>query len=1114
MATRKREKLNGLVISDVSINQPVFITMVMLAVIVFGLLSFRSTPVNLLPDFDVPIMAVTVAYPGAGPESVADTVVRPIEDAVNTISGLDHITSNASEGIAQIILEFEQGTDINLIDQDVREKVNGVVPTLPRDVRDPIFQRFDPGAAPIMTIAVGGVQNQTPLELRREIDEEVVPLLQRAQGVGSIDVFGGQERQINVYMDLAKLQAYGILPAQLTASLQQANSNLGLGSITSGNQEISLRAPSQLQSVEDIARIQITGTSYRIGDVAVVEDGVAETESYSRLNANEAIILNVRKQSGTNTVQVADNVRAQLEDVFSTRPALTYNVVADDSVDVRNSVISSLEELLFATIAAFLVVWLFFGNLRSTFITMIGLPVILVGTFIFMPLFGITINLISLLALSLCVGLVIDDAIVVRENIFRHLERGESARVASSKGTAEVSLSVLAMTFTIVAVFVPVTFAEGTAGIVFKSFGIIVAIAILLSLVEAFTFAPMMSANLFARNTTKHKPVPAEHSQRLEVHANVDEDERDASLVHEANEDPGRLGTWYGNLLAWSLKSLFNRMIVVVIAILVLVGSGVVASGLKFSFFPEQDPHQFIMGFELPPGTALEETNRLAKQAETVILTDPAVETVISRAGFSGNAERAEFTVILKGKEPSLPAQERLREQLPFLPRLAFSAPSFQGSSTAVTGRELQVSLQTTRPLNEIDPVVKAITAEMNSVQGLVDIDSNYQTGKPELQFIADPARIGDIGVTNDDIASSVRALINGERATVLRQNGQDTDVVIRLRPEDRASTDSIEAIAIPTRSGIVPLSSLGQVVLSDSPTTVRRYDRLNQVIIGANLEGRNLAEAQAELDAKMAGLGIPNDIVVSYTGEFQQQTEGFDTLFIAMGLSVILVYMVLASQFGSFTQPIVIMMAMPFSFIGAFLALRITNIDLDITGMIGLIMLLGLVVKNSILLVDFTNRLRRIGLEKHEALRLSGAIRLRPILMTSLALIAGAIPVAFGIHIFGTGEGSEFRRGLAVVLIGGLTTSTVLTLLVVPTAYSLMDSVVTRISRLFNRGASEERAAPAPALVPATAAAGASNVPTGTNGVTTNGSGQANGLNGSVNGKHDPVEETVVRQD
>ncbi|HWQ14916.1 MAG TPA: efflux RND transporter permease subunit [Roseiflexaceae bacterium] len=1110
---RPPEPLSGMPISDTSIRQPVFITMLMLLTITFGLLSFRTLPVNLLPDFEVGVIAVSVLYPGAGPESVAEQVARPIEDAVNTIEGIEHITSTSSEGLALIILEFEEGVPLEQADQDVREKVNAIRPTLPRDVREPVFSTFDPNSAPILSIAFAGTAGQSPLELRRIVDAEIAPRLQRARGVGSATISGGQERQVNVLMDLEKLRAYGILPVQITRALQQANANLGLGTIESGGQEISLRAPSMLQRPEDIAAIPITGTPYRVSDVAVVEDGVAERRSFTRLDGQDAIVVNILKQSGANTVAVADGVKAELAQIFATRSDLTYVIPRDNSTAVTQSTISSLEELVFSAVAALLVVMLFFSGPRTTLltaappaalvavgigllpalgvsvskalvlglavgllvlltfwrdrntlVTMAGLPIILIGTFAVMPLFGLSINLITLLALALCVGLVIDDAIVVRENIFRHTQRGEPPRVAASKGTAEVALSVLAMTFTVVAVFVPVTFTTGTTGIIFKSFGITIAIAILLSLFEAFMFAPMLSANLFRRQKVQQHPHDAEHAHRPEIAGAVARlrtqgNERDASLIHEANEDPGPLGRTYERLLGWSLRSTWTRLLVVLLAVVVLALSVVAARGLKFQFFPAEDPGEFLVGYELPPGAALSETDRLAAAAERIMLADPDVEHVIGTIGFTGSPERAEFFVRLREGVPTRAVEGRLRAQLTFLPNLTFGLPSVGApSSTGVTGRALQLSLQTTRPASEIAPLIERIRQELAQVPGLVDIDTNFKPGKPELRFVAEPVRIGEVGITNDDIASSVRALINGERATVLRQGGQDVDVVVRLRPEDRSSPESLRNIIIPTRSGPVPLTALGTAELAASPISIRRYDRLNQVIVGANLvEGRNLGEAQQEVQARLDAIGLPPDVETSFVGLAQMQTEGFDSLLLAMGLSVLFVYMVLASQFGSFTQPLVIMAAMPFSFIGAFLALRLVGLPLDITGMIGLIMLLGLVVKNSILLVDFTNRLRRAGLPKHAALELAGAIRLRPILMTTLALVAGALPVALGIHLVGTGEGGEFRKGLATVLIGGLLTSMVLTLLVVPTAYSLMESLTGRAMAFFRRRFGQE---------------------------------------------------------
>lgn len=1043
MAQRpSREQLNGMSISDTSIRQPVFITMLMLLAVTFGILSFNRMPVNLLPEINLPIVAVTVSYPGAGPASVVDQVTEPIEQTVNTINGIKHITSNSSEGLSLLILEFNEGTDISQAEQDVRQKINGIRNSLPRDIREPIYQRFDPNQAPILSIAIAPTEAIDPLELRDRIDDQITPRLQRATGVGSVTVQGGLTRQINVWMQLDKLQAYGLIPAQLTRALQSANANLGLGSINAGTQDISLRAPSMLTSIEDIADIQITGTSYKISDVATVEEGIADATSYTRLDGSDAIILDVRKQSGTNTVQVADAVRTELEAVFDNRTDMSYIIPRDQSISVRESVISSLEELIFATIAALIVVFLFFRDIRNTLITMAGLPIILIATFIAMSLFGLTINLITLLALSLCVGLVIDDAIVVRENIFRHTLRGKSARVASSVGTAEVSLSVLAMTLTIVAVFVPVTFTTGTVGIIFKSFGITVAVAMLLSLVEAFTFAPMLSANAFRAKKQENNHNHGHHT------VDIDESDPNASLLHEANESPGKLGDFYGNLLARSLRTRTNRIMIMVVALVVLGLSFVVAGQLKFTFFPAEDPHEYIMGFEMPPGTTLAETDRIARQVEQVLLNEETTVSVISTVGFSGNPERAEFSIKLKGKTPTQAAQDAVRPKLSFAPNLAFGVPSFQGSSTGVAGRTLQLSLQTNRDPEEITPLVNQIMTQMRQTPGMVDVATNYVPGKPELRLLADPNRIGDLGLTNEDIASSVRALINGERATVLRRDGTDTDIVVRLAPADRSDATALGNIIIPTRSGSVALSSLGQFELASSPVTIRRYDRLNQVLIGANLQDLNIGDAQTMVTGMMATLDVPSDVVWKFTGQSQQQTEGFSSLIIAMALSVLFVYMVLASQFGSFTQPFVIMLAMPFSFIGAFLGLILTNTDLDITGMIGLIMLLGLVTKNSILLVDFTNRLRKAGLDKHEALRVAGAVRLRPILMTTFAIIAGALPVAMGIHIFGTGQGGEFRRGLATVLIGGLTTSMLLTLFVVPAAYSLLDSLTSRLRR------------------------------------------------------------------
>lgn len=1029
------EKLDGMAIADTSIRQPVFITMIMLLVVVIGALAYRSLPVNLLPDIDIPTVGVFMAYPGAGPESMADQVAKPVEDQLQTLNGLKHITSINREGTTQFIIEFNTDVSVDRALQDVRDKVNTVIPTLPRDVTDPVFQKFDPNQAPILTLALSSKSGRSPLELRTLVDDEIVPRLQQAQGVGAISVDGGQVRQINVQMDLNKLKTWRILPVQLTRAIQNANTNKGLGTITADDRDINLRAPSMLQTPQDIARIQITGTPYRVGDVATIEDGTSEVKGYARLDGRDAISISIRKQSGSNTIAVAESAKAQITSIFEANPDLTYFIPSDQSTEIKASTDAAIEELLIAAVAAMLVVLVFFRDIRNTLVTVAGLPVIMIGTFAAISLFGITINLISLLALSVSVGLVIDDAIVVRENIFRQMERGATPRMAASHGTAQVTLSVLAMSLTIIAVFLPVTFTSGVTGIIFKSFGITVACAMAISLVEAFTLAPMLSAYFFKQKYGVTHPAA--------VSRPMTEQE---DVLDEANEKLGPLARFYENLLMWSLR---RRWVVVVITLVVFAASGWAATGLKFNFFPQTDSSEFAMGFELPPGATLAQTNQLAVRAEEILLKDPAVEAIQATVGGAGNSESTQFYVKLHEGEPTIATQDRLRPQLGFLPTLVFGKPGFGGATTDISARDIQISVQTNEPLESLVPVLQQLQSRTSGVSYLTDIDTTFKPGKPELQFHLDPAKLGDLGYTNDDIATSVRALINGDTATTFRQNGKDSDVVVRLKPGDRVGIEAIRGLTIPTQSGSVPLSTLGRVELTGGPTAIRRYDRLNQVLIGANVQGRNISEVQQELAAGVQQLGLPSNIQVSFVGFASSQNEGFETLFIAMALSILFVYMVLASQFGSFLQPLVIMLAMPFSFIGAFLALRITNIELSIFGMIGLIMLLGLVVKNSILMVDFTNRLISAGMDKDLALGRAGAIRLRPILMTTIALVVGSLPSAIGL-----GEGAEIRRALSVVVIGGLITSMFLTLLVVPTAFSLLESATRWVGGLFRRRA------------------------------------------------------------
>lgn len=1057
----KHPPLKGFLVSDTAIKQPVFVTMLMLLGVVVGFLAFRTMPVDLIPDIDIPIVTVQVAYPGAGPESVADQVAKPIEDELSTLSGVDTITSNSAEGFATIIVEFAQEVDVDLAVQDVREKVTGVRARLPQDIEEPVYERIDLNASPILTLAVSSNGGQDGESLRRLLEDEIVPSIQRAEGVGSTTLTGGRERQINVNLDLARLQSLRILPAQVSQAIAQANYNVGVGDTLVGDQEFNLRTPSVFDTPEDIAAVGIGNMGYTVGDVAQIEDGQTEVETYARLDGTDTIILDIRKQSGTNTVAVSDAAVAEIEEVFVNYPDLRYEVIVDDAEEVRANVNSALEEIVLAVIFAMLVVWVFFRNFRNTIVTILGLPVILICTFAGMALFGISINIVSLLALSISVGLVIDDAIVIRENIFRHIERGEHPIIAASRGTAQVTGAVFAMTLTIVVVFVPVTFTSGITGVIFQSIGLTIAIAMVISLVEAFTLAPTTAAYW----SSQHKFTPPKIKPGEE------------HLPDEAHEELGRSERIYARILDWSLH---HRVMMVGIAALVAAGSFYTTRGLEFAFFPESDGSQFGMELELAPGTPLAETDRWARQVEEALLADPEIETVLTTVGDTGGlaggggAERATFLVSVSDDTTPLAVQARMRPQFADVPGMMFGKPSYQaGTGTDVSNRPLLVQVRGIGELKELAPIADNLVASFADIPGLYDVDTTYNPGKPELQYNLQQARANDYGLTNQDLATTMRTLVDGDTTATYREAGEDYDIVVQLRPEDRRSVEELGAVRLPFGDEDVLLNSIANVEVASSPTTIRRVDRQVEILIGGNNIDRNQNAVQADMQAQLANVAVPQGVRVSFAGATEDQQEGFQSLLLAMLLSVTFVYMVLASQFSSFTQPLVIMLAMPLSFVGAFLALRITGLELDILAMIGMLMLLGLVVKNSILVVDFTNQLRAAGMDKHAALTRASALRLRPILMTSLSLVFAAFPAAIGL-----GEGAALRQGLSTVVIGGMLASTMLTLLLIPTAYSLMEGFTDWLSRVFRRLGLSRDVTMAPQLAPAGAMANGASAP------------------------------------
>ena len=1013
---------------DISIKQPVFITMVMLALIVLGVIAYTGMPLDFFPDVSFPTMAVITVYPGAGPGEVENQVTKPIEEAMVTAPGVEEVQSRSYEGYSVVIVSFSLDKDEKVALQEVREKIANVRSDLPDDVLEPTITAYDPSSLPILRISVGqsvGVGTAAS-DVRLTVTEDVLPRLQRIDGVADAVVTGGREREIQVLLDADALKARRVAPQQVIATIVAESYSIPGGSVEQAGQDLLLRTPGNFNTVADVANLQVPTAlgAVRVGDIATVQDGWKEQDTFSRLDGQEAVIVSVRKQSGTNTVQVADRVKKELAALGEERSDLNLVAVQDQSIFVRNSFEDAMRELLIGALAASLVVLLFFRNLRNTLVTVAGLPIILLGTFAVMSALNMTINIVSLMALTLSVGLIIDDAIVVRENIFRHMEMGKAPKQASIDGTAEVAMPVVAMSLTIVSVFLPIAFVGGLVGKFLNSFGVVVSIAVLISLVEALTFAPMLSAYLFKQQKPK-----------------ITEAEAESGVAHASM---GRIERFYLRSLGWTLR---HRTVTLIFGVVLLVASAFGAMSLKQSFLPSVGQGSVDMSLTLPPGGSLTQTDEEARATEVRLLAMDGVASVLTTVGGRGTPETASFHVNLKDGYSLDEFSTAARGALTDVPGLSISGGSFTAMAsggTSVMGKPVQLTLKTVGDADTLNQYSVELAQKLKAVPGLVDVDVSYQPGKPEVLLVVDRRKAADLGINIATVGSTIRTLVEGAEVATFRGVGAEADIRVQLQETDRARLDQILDLQVPTTHGFIPLRQIAHMEEASGPTQINRVDRQPAVIVGADTFGRVQADVIDDVTRVMEEATLPAGVTWAFTGEQKMMTEAFTAMGMAMLLAVLFVYMVLASQFGSFIQPLVIMLALPFAAIGGLLSLLIFNLPLDMTAMIGLILLFGLVTKNSILLVDLTNKMRRKrGMDISTALRTAGPIRLRPILMTTLALILGMLPVAIGM-----GTGSDFRQPMAITVIGGLITSTILTLLFVPMAYSLVEGGLARYQR------------------------------------------------------------------
>jgi len=1017
-------------LSDVSIERPIFTAMIMLAIVVFGGVMFNKLSVDLFPKVDFPIVTITTTYAGADPETMESKVADPIEEAVNSLSGIEQLRSTSLEGVAQVFVQFELGVNLDAAAQDVRDRVASVQRDLPPGADAPIVEKLDLGASPIMQIAISGSADAATLA--RFAEDVLRPGLERIDGVGQLELVGSREREAHVWIDPDKLRTYGFTVPEVVQALRAQNVDLPGGRVTRGSEELVVRTNAQAHSIEELGNVVLSaknGAIIRVSDVATVEDSLEEQRSLAQVDGQAAIAVVLRKQSDANTIVVAEAVQKALPEMQRLAPPGTkVEVLLDNSKNIKSSVETVELDLVLGAFLAVLIIFVFLRDARATFISALALPTSVIGTFAFVKGMGFTLNMMTTLALSLSIGILIDDAIVVIENIVRHRnELKESARDAAQRGTAEIGLAVLATTMSIVAVFVPVAFMEGMVGQFFYEFGLTVAFAVLLSLFVSFTLTPMLSARLL----TEHHAATTGLSGFIE------------GLLTG-------LENGYRRAIRWALR---NRAITVGLAVASLVGAFAVAGKLGFEFIPPEDRGQFQINVELPTGTSLSQSAEVTFDLAAAAKTVPGVTSTFSTVG-GGVQEKvntAQIIVTLLPKDKRAYGQQDvmafLRKKLAGKPGVLLSIEQLQNvSGGGQRAAPVQYNLRG-NDLAELERAAKQVADRMRKLSGFADVDITYRTGKPEVDVAIDRARAADLGVQAIQVASTVRTLIAGEVATEFEQGGDRYDVRVQLPIDQRNSTDIIRSAQVRTATGeLVEVGQLGEIVERQGPSQIDRQARQRQVTVLASLEDKALSVALAEVDTIIKEV-VPPHITTAVAGFGERLKESNASMGFSMLLAILCIYMILASQFESLIHPLTIMVSLPFALIGAFGGLLIARMHMSIFAMIGLIMLMGLVTKNAILLVDFAVQLRERGQDMALALENAGATRLRPILMTTAAMIFGMIPVAIG-H----GDGGETRAPMGVAVIGGLITSTVLTLIVVPVIYTFMDAVTRFFGKLFGQ--------------------------------------------------------------
>lgn len=1030
-------------ITEIAIKRPTLIVVIFTVLSIVGIICYQRLNYNLFPKFEMPVISVVTIYPGASPGVMETSVTKPLEDAVATLENLDKIASISQEGVSFITIQLTNDANVDIALQDAQRKINSVLSTLPDDAETPSLNKFSFDDLPILQFSASS--KLSPMEFYQLMDNRIRPELSKISGMGQITLVGGKKRKIMVNVKRQRLEAYGISLSQIVNVIKAGNQEVPAGEVKGKTDQFDLRVEGEVKSLDQLANLVVLkgkdGGLVRLSEVAEVTDATEEVETLSRINYKSSIGVLIQKQTDANTVQVSEEVKKMLQDlqVEYKEIGLNFIVSSDTSTFTLAAAHSVLEDLLFAVILVALVMLVFLHSIRNAAIVMVAIPLSIVSTFIAMYIFNFSLNLMTLMALSLVIGILVDDSIVVLENIYRHLEMGSDQRTAALEGRNEIGFTALSITLVDVVVFGPLSLVGGLIGNILREFSIVVMVSTLMSLFVSFTVTPML-ASRFSR------------------------------ILKFSNETLfGRFNNWferkfeelkenYTTLLKWSLR---HRLIVTTIIVVMLIASfALVPLGLIGStFIAEGDRGEFVVTLELDQTSTLYHTNQITSEVEKIILKKPVVVKVFSTVGQSstlGSNQPAnnisQLTVIMTDKkERTITVDEfanEIKNEISQIPGIKVTS-----TPTGLTGSADDLPIQIIVrgvDLKNVMAYANEILSTIKKIPGISDPDLSVNEGNPELEVRLDRDKMAKLGLSVADVGGTLMTAFTGNTDIKYREADEEYDIKIVLDQFDRRNVDDVKRLTVINPSGqLITLSQFAVVQQSRGPSKLERNNRIPSVTVKSNVVGRPVGTVGDEIQAKVIGLKKPAGVNISYEGQLEQQAEAFTSLLIAFMIGIVFVYLIMVALYNSYTYPFVVLFSIPLAIIGALVALALTKETLNIFSILGMIMMMGLVAKNAILLVDFTNHMKEKGANTFDALIEAGRERIRPIFMTTLTMILGMMPIALA-----SGAASEAKNGLAWVLIGGLTSSMFLTLIFVPIVYETIDAVIYKISKRFSKKA------------------------------------------------------------